>query len=84
MKTNCKQKLAYVTYDAKLWKSSSAKQRQNPCSGPPPVYQDLSTRHFKYWPVENVIVDLPIRIEGNSKCTSGNSLSPLAHQGYRR
>ena len=44
--------------------SPSAKQRQNPCSGFPPVYQDLSTRHD--WPVKKAIVDLPIRLKGNS------------------
>ena len=33
--------------------------------GPPPVYQDLSTRHD--WPVKKAIVDLPIRMKGNSK-----------------
>ena len=38
----------------------------------PPVYQDLSTRND--WPVKNAIVDLPIRMKGNSKHTSGNSL----------
>ena len=27
----------------------SAKQRQNPCSGPPPVYPDLSTRYDWRW-----------------------------------
>ena len=40
--------------------SLSAKQRQNPCCGSPPVYQDLSTFHV--WSVKNAIVDLPIRI----------------------
>ena len=54
------------------------KQRQNPCSGPPPVYLDLSTRHG--WPVKNAIVDLPIILKGNSKRTSGNWLSPLDAQ----
>ena len=34
--------------------SLSAKQRQNSCSGPPPVYQDLSTCHN--WHVENPLV----------------------------
>ena len=56
----------------------SAKQCQNSCSGPPPVYQDLSTCHD--WHVENAIVDLPIKMEGNSKRTSGNLLSPLVAQ----
>ena len=57
---------------------SPAKQRWNPWSGPPPVYQDLSTRHD--WPVKKGIVDLPIRMKGNSKRISGNSSSPLAAQ----
>ena len=56
----------------------SVKQYQNPCSGPPPVYQDLITCHD--WHVENAIVDLPIKMKGNSKCTSGNLLSPLVAQ----
>ena len=29
------------------------------------------------WPVEKAIVDLPIRMKGNSKRISGNLLSPL-------
>ena len=62
----------------KLWLSPSGEQCQNPCSGPPSVYQDLSTRHD--WPVKNAIVDLPIRMKGNSKRISGNSLSPLGAQ----
>ena len=41
----------------------------------PPEYQDLSTR--RDWPVKKATVDLQIRLKGNSKCTSGNSLSPL-------
>ena len=65
--------LACSTDETKLWLSPSAKQRQNPCSGFPPVCQDLSTRHD--WLVENAIVDLPIRLRGNSKLTFGNSLS---------
>ena len=36
------------------------------------MYQDLSTRHD--WPVEKVIVDLPIRMKGNSKRTSVESV----------
>ena len=36
------------------------------------MYQDLSTRCD--WPVRKDLVDLPVRMEGNSKCTSGNSL----------
>ena len=42
------------------------------------MYQDLSARHD--WPVKKFIVDLPIRIIGNWKRISGNSLSPLRAQ----
>ena len=49
-----------------------AKQRRNPCSRPPSVYLDLSTCND--WPVKKAIVDLPIRLKGNSKRTSGFSL----------
>ena len=62
-----------------------AKERRNPCSRHPSVYQDLSTRHD--WTVKKAIVNLPIRLKGNSKLLSGNSLSPLGRgpeQGYRR
>ena len=58
--------------------SPSAEQRKNPCSGPSPVYQDLITRFD--WPVNNAIVDLPIRLKGNLKRISVNSLSPLGAQ----
>ena len=64
--------------------SPYAKQRQSSCSGSPPVYQDLSTRHGD-WPVKITNVNLPIRMKGNSKRISGY---PLIHsvqeQGYRR
>ena len=46
-------KLLHVSLRAdeiKLWLTLSAKQRQNPCSGLPAVYPDLSTRHD--WPVK--------------------------------
>ena len=33
-----------------LWLTPSAKQRQNPCSGLPAVYPDMSARHD--WPVK--------------------------------
>ena len=49
--------------------------QKNPCSGSPPVYQDLSMRHD--WHVKKAIVDLPISMKGNSNRTCGNSLSPL-------
>ena len=52
-------------------RSLSAKQGQNPCPGPSPMYQDLITRYD--WPVENAIVDLPIRLKGNLKGIAGNS-----------
>ena len=32
------------------------------------------------WPVQKATVDLPIRMQENLKCTSGNSLSPLGAQ----
>ena len=64
--------------EIKFWLSLSAKQRQNPCSGPPPVYQDLSMHYG--WPVKKAIVKLPIGSKVNSKCISSNSLSPLEAQ----
>ena len=42
------------------------------------MYQDLSTCHD--WPIKNVIADLPIKMKGNSKRSSCNSLSPLGVQ----
>ena len=42
------------------------------------MYQDLSTRHD--WPVQNAVVDLPIKMKGNSKRTSGSSLRALGTQ----
>ena len=42
-------------------KSPSAKQHQNPCSGPPSMYQDLSM--CRDWPVKKVIVNLPISMK---------------------
>ena len=38
------------------------------------MYQDLRTSNG--WPVKKAIVDLPIKMKRNSKCTSGNSSSP--------
>ena len=32
------------------------------------------------WPFEKTAVDLPIRLKGNSKSSSGNSLSSLGAQ----
>ena len=69
----------------KLWLSPLAKQHLNPLSGPPLVYQDRSIRHaMQYdWPVKKAIsiVDLPIKMNGNSKHTSGNSLSQMPGGG---
>ena len=61
-----------------FWLSLSAKQRQNPCSGPPLVYQDLSAIYD--WSVKKAIVKLSIGRKGNSKCISGNSLRSLEVQ----
>ena len=58
--------------------SPFAKYPQNPCSWPLPVYQDLNVCHDL--PVKNAIVNLPIKMKGNSKHTSGNFLSPLGAQ----
>ena len=55
--------------------SPSGKQRQNPCSGSPAEYQDLSMCHD--WPVRKAIVDFPMKMKQNLKCTFGNLLSPL-------
>ena len=41
--------------------SPSAKQHQNPCSGPSLAYQDLSM--CRDWPVKKAIVNLPIKLE---------------------
>ena len=70
--------VARATDETKLWLSLSAKQGRNPCSGPPLVYQDLSTCHD--WPVEKAIVSIPVSMKGNWKRTSSNSLSPLGVQ----
>ena len=49
------------------------KQHRNPCSVPPPVYHHVQ-------PVKNAIIDLPIKMKGNAKCTSGYLLSLLEAQ----
>ena len=49
--------------------------------GPPPMYQNLNRRHG--WPVRNAIVNLPIRLKGNSKRNSGKSLSPFGPRPRR-
>ena len=58
--------------------SPSEKQPRNPCYGPPPVYQDLSTCHD--WSFRKAIVNFPIKKKGNSKHSSVNSLNPLGTQ----
>ena len=63
-----KKQVACATDETKLWLSHPAKQCRNPCSGPSPEYQDLSTRHD--WLVEKTIVVFPIRMKENSKRTS--------------
>ena len=62
-----------ATDETKLWLSLSAKQCRNPCSGSPPVYQDLSMHHD--WPVKKAIVDFSNRLKGNWNCFSANLLS---------
>ena len=42
------------------------------------MYQDLTTHHD--WPIKKDIVDLPIRLKGNWKPISSNSLSLLGAQ----
>ena len=58
-----------------FWLSPSVKQHRNPCSGPPPVYQDLSTRQD--WPFKKAIVHFPIRLKGNLKRISINSVESV-------
>ena len=53
-------------------------QRQNPFSGPPPVYQDLSNAPWLVcW---KCYVNLPIKLKANSKHISSNLYSPLGLQ----
>ena len=54
------------------------KQRRNPRSEPPAVYQDLGLHHE--WPVGKAIVDLLTGLKGNSKSTTGNLFSPYEAQ----
>lgn len=42
------------------------------------MYQDSSICYD--WHVKKAIVDLPVSLKENSKCTSGNSLSPKGAQ----
>ena len=79
---NCSQSgLACATDETKRNSglAQSAKQRQNFCYGPPPVYQDVSTRQD--WPVNKAIAHLPVRLKGKSQtlltgvrllCDAGN------------
>ena len=46
------------------------------------MYQDLSTQHD--WPVKKAIVNLPIRLKGNSKRISGNCLRAKNKVSVRR
>ena len=62
----------------KLWLSLSVNYSRNPCSGPPAVYQDLSMHNDCF--VKKAIIVFAIKMKGNSKCTSGNWLSPLRAQ----
>ena len=55
-----------------FWLRPSANSVEILVLGPSPVYQDLSTRHYK--PVKKAMVNLLIRLKGNSKCISGNLL----------
>ena len=64
--------VACTTDETKLWLSLFAKQRQNPCSGSHLCTRILIARHD--WPVKKC---LPVKMKGNSKRTSGNSLCPL-------
>ena len=48
------------------------------CSGCPLVYQDLSAH--RDWPVQKATVNLLSRVNRNSKCICGNSLSLLGAQ----
>ena len=65
--------------ETKLWLSLSVCQTApKSLFWAPPVYQDLSTHHD--WSVKKGMVDLLIRLKGNSKRISGNSWSPSAAQ----
>ena len=44
-----------------------------PCSWLPPVVRGFESHHD--WPINKAVVDLPIRLTGNSKRTCGNPLS---------
>ena len=57
--------LACATDEIKLWLSPSAKQRQNPCSGSPPVYHNLSTCHD--WVLLGVVAQSLKSVRRNSR-----------------
>ena len=67
---SCTQPAPQTTVNLRL--SPSTKQGRNPCSRSPPVYHDLSTRHD--WTVKNPIVNLPIRLKGNSKISDNEGI----------
>ena len=50
----CHWKLSLRADEIKLWLTPSVKQCQNPCSGLPAVYPDLSMHHD--WPVKKALV----------------------------
>ena len=52
----------FITFTFDFYGLLSAKQRRNLCFGPPPVYQDLSTRHE--WSVHVKKPSLQIRPRG--------------------
>ena len=76
---NCKvpSKMAHVSEELNYCLSPSAKQCQKPCSGPPLVYQHLSTFMRHDWPINRAIFNLPIRLKGTLKHISGDSLKLL-------
>ena len=54
--------VACATDETKLWLRPSVKQRRNPCSRSPAVYQDLSTCHD--WPVKKSHCRFANQVEG--------------------
>ena len=58
--------------------SPSKKQRRNPCTGPPPVNQDLNSRNV--WPVEKSHCRFAEQDERKFETYFGNSLNPLEAQ----
>ena len=69
--------LACTTDGSKLLIKSVCETAPKSCFwAPTRVFQDLSTCHD--WPVNRAIINFPIRLKGNLKRISSNSLSPLA------